>query len=403
MKSWLSKKTIIVLILGLFFTRIGLGTIFSSASDITPENVSNAVNNERSQRNIPILTTNSKLTAAAAYKASDMINRNYFAHVDPDGHYIWDKIIAEGYTPYTILGENLAVDFSDTEGLIAAWIDSPTHRENMLNPSFKDQGMGVNFGNTASGQFSVAIANTFGAQPVTLVPTAPSSIKTTTTPKTSIPKAPTPAPAPTNPKPAPSTPIPVQQTANASAPQPTSNEPQIKLETVKVTPSISGDNLDLHVSFQTTAPVFSASAVVVDKSVALSGTQTNGNNSYSGDVLLDKYFNYQKQDMTLALLDQNNQQISSVQVSMRNDPLPKSQNPMNVLSSIRENIANPDLFNLFRYIIIAFGIIFTLLVSIEFVFKPKQGLEEMAKTSHGPNLFLILIFVSTLLLVRWWN
>jgi hypothetical protein len=162
----------------------------ASASDITVSNLVSAVNLERSQRNIPTLTYNSKLAAAADYKSHDMIARKYFSHTDPEGKYIWDKITQEGYTPYTILGENLAIDFSDTAGLVAAWIDSPTHRANLLNTNFKDQGMGVAYGNTNNGEFSVAVANTFGAQPtakkteVAQTPTPTTKPSTTTTPTT---------------------------------------------------------------------------------------------------------------------------------------------------------------------------------------------------------------------------
>lgn len=138
---------------------------YSLASDLTPENILQAVNNERSIRNLVILNTNNPLTLAAQSKSDDMIARKYFAHVDPDGHYIWDKIVADGYTPYTQLGENLAIEFYDTDSLMAAWMNSPEHRANILQPGFRDQGMGVGFGDVQQGQYYSAIANTFGAMP----------------------------------------------------------------------------------------------------------------------------------------------------------------------------------------------------------------------------------------------
>lgn len=182
--SLFRTKIIIILCVLLFSARFGLGQMYTSASGITVDSVLRAVNNERSTRNISTLRTDSRLSAAANYKSGDMIARSYFAHVDPDGHYIWDKIVASGYTPYTILGENLAVDFSDTEGLMSAWIDSPTHRANILNASFKDQGAGVALG-SGSSSYSIAITNTFGAQPVAKTTTPPA---TTTPPVTAAPK-----------------------------------------------------------------------------------------------------------------------------------------------------------------------------------------------------------------------
>lgn len=132
------------------------------ASDLTTGNILNAVNQQRSLRNLAALNTNSMLTWAAQSKADDMQARHYFAHVDPDGHYIWDKIVAAGYTPYLELGENIAIEFYDTDSLISAWMNSPEHRANILNDGFRDQGMGLNFGDTTIGQYHSIIDNTFG-------------------------------------------------------------------------------------------------------------------------------------------------------------------------------------------------------------------------------------------------
>jgi hypothetical protein len=138
--------------------------------------------------------------------------RHYFAHVDPDGNYIWDKIVAAGYSPYTQLGENLAIEFYDTESLVAAWMNSPTHRANILQPGFKDQGAGLAFGNVTQNQYHSAIANTFGTLAVTAKKTNPatsSAAKPSSPAKTlaaalpSVEKAPeqiTPAPPATTPE-----------------------------------------------------------------------------------------------------------------------------------------------------------------------------------------------------------
>ncbi len=132
------------------------------ASDLTIDNILSAVNSQRSQRNLVTLNTDSRLSSAAQSKADDMQARHYFAHVDPDGNYIWPKIVAAGYTPYLELGENLAIEFYDTDSLISAWMNSPTHRANILNDGFQDQGMGLDFGDANSGQYHSVVANTFG-------------------------------------------------------------------------------------------------------------------------------------------------------------------------------------------------------------------------------------------------
>jgi len=271
---------------------MGFGSFFTSASDITPVNVANAINNERSQRHIPTLNYSSKLAAAAQYKANDMVARKYFAHVDPDGHYIWDKIMAEGYTPFTILGENLAVDFSDTEGLVSAWMDSPTHRENILNASFADQGVGVDFGNPANAEFSVAVANTFGAQPAHAAATPPPAPtpKPAPAPKPApTPKpAPAPAPTPAAPQPAPS-PLPI--------PKPTpGNIPSIALG--NSTPIIYSNSIQL---FGQTVPDVSVqiSDLTQPRAVPVNvQTDNNGQFAYTVNSLPNGVHKFQAQTQT---------------------------------------------------------------------------------------------------------
>src|SRR3989344_2681034 len=138
-----------------------------NASDLTAQNILTAVSGERALRNLNSLNTDSRLSAAAEFKSNDMMNRRYFSHTDPEGNYIWGKITAAGYTPYLQLGENLAIEFYNTESLVSAWMNSPTHRANILNQGFKDQGMGLAFGIPEQGQYFSSIANTFGS----LVPT----------------------------------------------------------------------------------------------------------------------------------------------------------------------------------------------------------------------------------------
>jgi hypothetical protein len=132
------------------------------ASDLTIENISNSINKERTLRNLLSLESNQKLHNAAQIKAQDMIDRHYFSHTDPEGNYIWPTITAQGYAPYLQLGENLAIEFFDTESLVAAWMNSPTHRANVLNEGFKDQGMGVAFGDAQKNEYASSVANTFG-------------------------------------------------------------------------------------------------------------------------------------------------------------------------------------------------------------------------------------------------
>lgn len=117
---------------------LGFADSFLDTSDLMAR-----INNERSQRNIATLVTNDKLIAAAKVKADDMLDRSYFSHIDPSGNYVWPIIEKQGYLPYSNLGENLAMDFTSAEDAVAAWMNSPTHRQNILNTNFKDQGLSI--------------------------------------------------------------------------------------------------------------------------------------------------------------------------------------------------------------------------------------------------------------------
>ena len=136
-----TNKIKIVESLVVFGFIIILSSTFAFASEITPENIVNAVNKERETRFLSPLKINSSLHNAAKNKSIDMITRNYFEHY-AYGQTPWLFIQAEGYD-YLVAGENLALGFNTAEGIVNAWMNSPTHRANILNPEYEDIGVGV--------------------------------------------------------------------------------------------------------------------------------------------------------------------------------------------------------------------------------------------------------------------
>ncbi|OGE88096.1 MAG: hypothetical protein A3J07_01535 [Candidatus Doudnabacteria bacterium RIFCSPLOWO2_02_FULL_49_13] len=146
------------------------------------------VNLERTQRFIPSLMTNSRLTTAASAKSHDMLSRSYFAHVDPDGNYVWPRIENAGYSPYLTLGENLAMDFNSAQGVVDAWMNSPTHRANIVNEKFQDQGLAAIAGAYEPNHDTVMVVSLFGALYQTPKPTPPKTSQPTAAPTSSAPK-----------------------------------------------------------------------------------------------------------------------------------------------------------------------------------------------------------------------
>jgi hypothetical protein len=74
-----------------------------------------------------------------------MIYAGQFAHYyqSPQGQMDpWQFIINSGYQ-YLYAGENLGKDFSSAEKLVTAWMNSPLHRDNLLNPNYSEIGVAV--------------------------------------------------------------------------------------------------------------------------------------------------------------------------------------------------------------------------------------------------------------------
>lgn len=116
--------------------------VLGYSSEITVQKVYNLTNDQRQKNNLPVLHYNPVLSASATLKAQDMFEHNYWAHNSPQGKTPWDFFKTEGYQ-YSVAGENLAKDFYDTDTLMTAWMNSPTHRANIVNDKYQEIGIGV--------------------------------------------------------------------------------------------------------------------------------------------------------------------------------------------------------------------------------------------------------------------
>lgn len=106
------------------------------------------VNSDRINLGKKPLRFNEKLYQAAFNKANDMLEQDYFEHYTPNGQSPWDFIRQAGYS-YGIAGENLAMDFATSEGTHKAWMQSASHKENILRDDFEEVGIA-----TVKGEFS---------------------------------------------------------------------------------------------------------------------------------------------------------------------------------------------------------------------------------------------------------
>ena len=116
--------------------------ILGYSSEITAQKVFDQTNNERVRLGLEPLVYNSVLSESAKEKADDMFTNNYWAHNSPQGKTPWTFFDVVGYK-YSTAGENLAKDFYDTDSLMKAWMNSPTHKENIVNTKYKEIGIAV--------------------------------------------------------------------------------------------------------------------------------------------------------------------------------------------------------------------------------------------------------------------
>lgn len=206
-------------------------------ASVLPGVLTSLTNAEREDNDVPPLTENPLLAQAAELKAQDMAEKGYFAHTSPEGRTPWYWLKEVGYS-YSYAGENLAVNFFESDDVARAWMNSPTHRANIVKDKYTEIGIGVASG-VYKGKDTVFVAQFFG----TPVGTAPVVIP-----------APTPAPAPVvrpTPEPAPEpiptptptpTPTPVPEPEPTPEPEPSPTEeplPVITPPVVAITPVIA--------------------------------------------------------------------------------------------------------------------------------------------------------------------
>lgn len=156
---------------------------FPFFANITTQSLVELTNATREKFGLNTLTINPKLELAAQAKAQDMLSKNYFAHQSPEGLSPWYWFLQSGYQ-YVYAGENLAINFVNSDEVINAWLNSPTHRANILNPNYKEIGIAVLSVPVSPSQNKTIIVQLFGT-PRTISPTTlksmPAETKTATT------------------------------------------------------------------------------------------------------------------------------------------------------------------------------------------------------------------------------
>jgi uncharacterized protein YkwD len=167
----LHNSSLVVLVLFLLFTSVSFHIlqqnkpeVLGVAYSINQQELLEYTNNARRENGLEPLVLNETLVSAANGKAQHMFTNNYWAHFAPDGTSPWSFIRGAGYN-YVFAGENLAKGFTDSRSVVDAWMNSPSHRENLLSLKYKEIGFAISEG-SIDGTETVLVVQIFGAQDV---------------------------------------------------------------------------------------------------------------------------------------------------------------------------------------------------------------------------------------------
>lgn len=125
---------------------IGLGGKSEAAPTATRDVLRNSVvhltNVQRVAHGCRPLKYNQTLEKAAQGHANDMSKKRYFTHNSINGTVWWKRIMKAGYKDPA--GENIARGFAGATSVVKAWLNSPSHRKNIMNCQFRTIGIGFN-------------------------------------------------------------------------------------------------------------------------------------------------------------------------------------------------------------------------------------------------------------------
>jgi uncharacterized protein YkwD len=135
--------------------------VLGISANISAQDLLTFTNQKRQEHGLQPLNMNNQLAQAAEQKASHMFAQDYWAHIAPDGTTPWYFIKNSGYE-YLYAGENLARGFNSASDVVNAWMDSPSHRDNMLSKNYTEIGFAIQTG-MLTGSETILVVEMLGA------------------------------------------------------------------------------------------------------------------------------------------------------------------------------------------------------------------------------------------------
>lgn len=159
-RSALLIYIVAILLCNFFLTKL---SIVSVSAAINPVDLIEIHNTQREIYGIPKLELNQDLSYSATLKAQAMLSSDCWSHYCPNGQSPWDFFAEAGYE-YQYAGENLAEGFKNSDSVMNAWLNSPTHKENLLNKNFTEVGFGIVNGTFQGKENNIIIVVHFGSR-----------------------------------------------------------------------------------------------------------------------------------------------------------------------------------------------------------------------------------------------
>lgn len=164
-----SIGVICILVLVVFSFSIGSRFYIKNTNmtaTVLPAVLVDLTNKDRNTNGLNGLVRSNTLDEAARLKAEDMAQNQYFAHNSPNGLTPWHFMDRAGYS-FVYAGENLAVDFSESIDVEQAWLNSPKHRANIMDPRFTEIGVAT-VDTVFEGQNTTFVVQMFG-KPINII------------------------------------------------------------------------------------------------------------------------------------------------------------------------------------------------------------------------------------------
>ncbi len=165
--DWGLNKNIVFNSLFVILIGVFLLPNIAFASHINAQKIINLTNIEREKAQIMPVSRNERLTMAAQKKGEEILKKQIFDH--NIGRKRFSSWVREANYEYSYTGENLAIDFITSEGVMSAWIESKEHKKNLLNPNYQEIGVATLEG-IFQGQKTIVVVQIFGTRLRTIVP-----------------------------------------------------------------------------------------------------------------------------------------------------------------------------------------------------------------------------------------